>query len=145
MTPKEAADVLRPNFHLASMPPDARHHMLFVEQVTAELGIDASGFNLAQVASALDEAHIEGEPLEYPKMLYSRRHHAIKDIEASIYLPRHDCVSVHVANADEAGKLGSGFVEDMAQLPPRGDMPIAAEVQPPVPAETVQVETQPVI
>lgn len=128
MNAKDAAEKIRPTFHLHSMPPDARHHVKFIEDVATELGVEHTPFNLHQVAEAIDEAGIERDSLEYPKMLFSRRHHAVKDIEASVYLPRHDCVAVHVANEDQAKELGSGFVDDIAQLPPRGDTPITAEM-----------------
>lgn len=126
MTPKEAADKLRPHFHLHAMPPDARHHVAFVEQIADELGIDKTPFNLHQVAEALDREGIEGDSLQYPMMLYSRRHHAVAGIEPSVYLPRHDAVAVHVANEEQAKELGEGWIESLDHLPPRGETPLNA-------------------
>jgi hypothetical protein len=126
MTPKEAADKIRPTFHLAQMPAEDRHRVLFVENVAAELGIEATPFNLHQVAGALDEAGIHGDAPQYPLMMYSRQHHAVRDIAASTYYPRHDFVFATVENADEANKLGEGWVEDSSKLPPRGEIPIHA-------------------
>lgn len=124
MNAKEAANQLRPSFHLESMPPEDRHHVKFVEDVAAELGIEPTPFNLHQVADALDRADIRGDSLEYPKMLYSRSHHVEGTVTASFYDARHDWVWAHVANEDEAKRLGAGWVEDPAQLPPRGDIPL---------------------
>ena len=124
MTPKEAAEALRPTFHLHSMPPEARHHMEFVEKVATELEIEPTPFNLHQVAEALDEAEIKGDSIEYPKMLYSRQHHAVKDVAASVYLPRHDAVAVHVESQEQADALGHGWFSDLNDLPPRGDTPL---------------------
>ena len=139
MTPKEAADKIRPTFHLVAMPPQDRHHVLFVEAVAAELSIDPTHFNLHQVAGALDDAGIHGDAPQYPLMMYSRQHHAIKDIAASTYYPRHDFVFTMVENADQANKLGEGWVEDISKLPPRGDIPINAPMPEPK-VEDVKVE-----
>jgi hypothetical protein len=127
MNVKEAADKIRPDFHLESMPPEDRHHVKFIEDVAAELGVEHTPFNLHQVGQALDRADIHPESNEYPKMLYSRSHHAEEGIGASVYEPRHDFVWAHVANEDEAKKLGSGWVEDISELPPRGEIPLHAE------------------
>lgn len=126
MNAKEAADRLRPNFHLESMPPEDRHHVIFVEDVTAELGVEPTPFNLHQVAAALDAADIHPDDNEYPKMLYSRQHHAEDGCSASIYDPRHDWCWAHVENDEQAKALGSGWVESPADLPPRGETPIDA-------------------
>ena len=128
MNAKEAADKIRPNFHLVAMPPEDRHHVLFVEAVAAELGVEPTAFNLHQVAGALDDAGIHGDAAQYPLMMYSRQHHAIKDIAASTYYPRHDFVFTMVESAEQANKLGEGWVEDISKLPPRGDTPINAPV-----------------
>lgn len=138
MNAKEAAEKLRPTFNLESMPPEDRHHVKFVEDVASELGIEPTPFNLHQVADALDAADIHGDSLEYPKMLYSRSHHVEGTVAASFYDSRHDWVWAHVENEDEAKKLGAGWVEDPAQLPPRGEIPIHAPPAPvvePVAAE----------
>jgi hypothetical protein len=129
MTPKEAADKLRPEFHLELMPADERHHVKFVEAVATELGVEHTHFNLAQVANALDKHEIDADSNEYPKMLFSRTHHTEDGVAASIYDKRHDAVWVHVASEDEAKKLGSGFVDDLGKLPPRGDLPLHAPVK----------------
>lgn len=128
MNAKEAADKIRPDFHLVSMPPEDHHHVKFVEDVAAELGVEPTPFNLHQVGQALDHADIHGDSIEFPKMLYSRSHHAEGTIEASFYDARHDWVWAHVANQEEADKLGSGWVEDPADLPPRGEIPLHAAV-----------------
>jgi hypothetical protein len=127
MTPTEAADKIRPDFHLESMPPEDRHHVKFIEDVASELGVEHTPFNLHQVGQALDRADIHPDSNEYPKMLYSRTHHAEEGVGASVYEPRHDFVWAHVANEDEAKKLGSGWVEDISELPPRGEIPLHAE------------------
>lgn len=134
MNAKEAADKLRPTFHLESMPTEDRHHVKFVEDVAAELGVEPTPFNLHQVADALDEAEIHEDSNEFPKMLYSRTHHTEKAIPDSHYDRRHDFVWVHVANEDEAKVLGSGWVENPADLPPRGDIPLHGEQKSPAPA-----------
>jgi hypothetical protein len=126
MTPKEAADKIRPNFHLVSMPPEDRHHVLFVESVAAELGVEPTPFNLHQVAGALDDADIHGDDLHFPLMLYSRQHHAVEGVAASTYYPRHDLTFVTVENKEQLDALGEGWVENIADLPPRGDIPIEA-------------------
>ena len=126
MTPKEAADKLRPDFKLELMPAEHRHHVRFVEAVATELGVEHTHFNLAQVADALDHHEIKADSNEYPKMLFSRTHHAEEAVAASVYDKRHDAVWVHVASEDEATKLGAGFVDDLGKLPPRGDLPLHA-------------------
>jgi len=126
MTPKEAADKLRPDFHLALMPAEERHHVKFVEAVAAELGVEPTHFNLAQVANAIDHHGIEADSFEYPKMMFSRTHHSDPSIPPSFYDKRHDHVWVHVASAEEAEKLGAGWVEDHMRLPPRGEIPLYA-------------------
>lgn len=130
MTPKEAADKLRPDFKLELMPAEHRHHVKFVESVATELGVEHTHFNLAQVADALDKAEIEADSNEYPKMLFSRTHHAEDGVAASVYDKRHDLVWVHVANAEEAGKLGGEWVDDIGKLPPRGEIPLHAPSKP---------------
>lgn len=131
MNAQEAANVLRPNFHLEQMPAEDRHHVVFVEAVAAELGVEPTPFNLHQVAAALDAADIHPDDNEYPKMLYSRQHHAVENCEASTYDRRHDWCWAHVANEEQAKALGSGWIENPAELPPRGDTPLHA---PPVAA-----------
>jgi hypothetical protein len=131
MTPKDAADKLRPTFVLTHMPPEDRHHIVFVEAVAAELGVEATAFNLQQVASALDEADIRGDDLHFPLMLYSRQHHAIDGVAASTYYPRHDFTFVVVDNEDQLKSLGSGWVENPNDLPPRGEIPITAPIAKP--------------
>jgi len=130
MTPKAAADKLRPDFKLDLMPADERHHIKFVELVATELGVEHTHFNLAQVANALDHHEITADSNEYPKMLFSRTHHAEDGVAASVYDKRHDAVWVHVANEDEAKKLGGDFVDDLGKLPPRGDLPLHAAPKP---------------
>lgn len=130
MNSKEAADAIRETFHLESMPAEDRHHVKFIEDVAAELGIEPIPFNLHQVGQALHHAGIEPDSNEYPKMLYSRTHHAEKDIEASVYDKRHDAVWAHVRNEEEAAKLGAGWVESLAELPPRGELPLHAPGEP---------------
>ena len=131
-TPKEAADKLRPDFHLAQMPPEDRHHVKFVEDVAGELGVEPTPFNLQQVAHALDAADIHGDDHHFPMMFYSRQHHAVEGIAASTYYPRHDMTGVIVENEDQFKALGDGWVENPADLPPRGEpgsdafIPIAA-------------------
>lgn len=143
MNAKEAADKLRPDFNLQQMPPEHRHHVKFVEDVATELGIEHTAFNLHQVADALDEAGIHETGDEYPKMLFSRQHHVEKDIPASIYDPRHDYTWVHVANEDEASKLGSGWVENSSDLPERGDIPVHSEPKAAeVPTEASDIQTE---
>ena len=127
MTPKEAADKIRPDFHLEQMPAEDRHHIKFVEDVAVELGIEPTPFNLHQVGAALDHAGIHPDSNEFPKMLYSRTHHSDPAIAPSYYDKRHDMVHVHVASAEEADKLGAGWFENIADLPPRGEIPLHAE------------------
>lgn len=126
MTPKEAADKIRPDFHLAQMPAEDHHHVKFVEEVASELGVEPTAFNLHQVADALDHAEIHGDADEYPKMLFSRSHHAEEGVAASVYDKRHDLAWVHAANEDEASKLGPDWVDDISKLPPRGEIPLHA-------------------
>ena len=121
MNPKEAADKLRPDFHLAQMPPEDRHHVKFVEDVAGELGVEPTPFNLQQVAHALDSADIHGDDHHFPMMFYSRQHHAVEGIAASTYYPRHDMTGVIVENEDQFKALGDGWVENPADLPPRGE------------------------
>lgn len=130
MNAKEAADKLRPTFHLESMPTEDRHHVKFVEEVATELGVEHTAFNLHQVADALDTANIHQDSIEYPKMLFSRQHHAVKGIEPSVYDERHDYVWTHVANEDQVNELGSGWVDDPASLSPRGETPVDAPIAP---------------
>lgn len=153
MNARDAAEKLRPSFHLEQMPVEDRHEVKFVEDVATELGIAHTAFNLHQVADALDAANIHQDSNEFPKMLFSRQHHAAEGVEASVYDPRHDYVYTHVADEEQAGKLGSGWVENPAELPPRGDIPINAPdtVAPPVvrgstpPVQPVPLESAPVI
>jgi|SRR5581483_9711365 len=119
MTPKEAADKLRPDFHLELMPAEHRHHVKFVEAVATELGVEHNHFNLAQVAEAIDKAGIEADSNEYPKMLFSREHHQVDGIAPSVYHARLDAMWTHVASAEEAEKLGDGWVDDLSKLPAR--------------------------
>lgn len=133
MTPTEAAGRLRPTFILESMPPEDRHHVKFVEDAATELGIEHTAFNLHQVASALDEANIHQDANDYPKMLFSRQHHAVEGVPASVYDRRHDYVFVLVGDEEQEHALGSGWVHDAADLSPRGDTPIDAPVAPEAP------------
>lgn len=126
MNAKEAADRLRPHFHLETVPPEERHHIEFVERVADELGVEKTAFNLAQVAEALDAADIHGETQKFPMMLYSRTHHAVDGIAASVYMPRHDAVAVHVESDEQAKALGDGWHEHLDHLPPRGEIPLHA-------------------
>lgn len=126
MNAHDAADKLRPDFHLTQMPPEDRHHIKFVEDVAAELGVDPTPFNLQQVAMALDAADIHGDDLHFPLMLFSRQHHAVEGIAASEYHARGDMTFVIVENEDQLKALGDGWVDSPADLPPRGDTPITA-------------------
>lgn len=126
MNAHDAAEKIRPTFHLESMPPEDRRRSLFVEQVAAELGVEASAFNLHQVSQALAKADLHPDDNEYPKMLFSRQHHAVEGIAASVYDPRHDHVYVNVNSEQQAAKLGNGWIEDHHALPPRGDTPVDA-------------------
>lgn len=139
MNAHDAAEAIRPTFHLESMPPEDRHHVLFVEAVADELGIEKTAFNMHQVASALDAADIHQDSNEFPMMLYSRQHHADGDVAPSVYDQRGDYVWVHVANEDEAKSLGSGWVQSIDDLPPRGETPIDAPL-PAAPVPVVQSE-----
>lgn len=143
MNAKEAAARLRPTFHLESMPAEARHHVKFVEDVASELGIEHSAFNLHQVADALDVAGIEQDSNEYPKMLFSRQHHAVDGVSASVYDARHDYVIAIVNSDDEAKALGDGWVDDPAKLAERGDVPVAAPVPDPAPVIEPQADPLP--
>lgn len=148
MNAKEAADHIRPGFHLEAMPAEARHHVKFVEEVATELGIEHSAFNLHQVADALDAADIKQDSNEFPKMLYAMRHHSIKGIEASVYDPRNDFVWAKVNSDAEAASLGDGWVDDPAKLSPRGDTPIDApkpESVPEMPEPVVEVVHDPLL
>jgi hypothetical protein len=127
MNAKEAADKIRPDFHLEQMPAEDRHHVKFIEDVASELDVAHTPFNLHQVGQALHHAGIEPDSIEYPKMLYSRTHHIEEGIAASHYDARHDYVWVHVANEEQAAKLGSGWVDKPSELPPRGEIPVHAE------------------
>lgn len=145
MTPKEAADKIRPDFHLAQMPAEARHHVKFIEDVATELHVAHTPFNLHQVGEALDHAGIEPDSNEYPKMLYARTHHAEHGIAASVYDRRHDWVHASVNSADEAAKLGPEWKENPADLPERGELPIHAELKPisePEPPAEAVIETE---
>ena len=126
MTPKDAADKIRDHFHLEAMPPEDRHHVKFIEDVAAELGVEATPFNLHQVGRALDRDGIEPDSNEFPKMMFSRTHHAEPGVAASVYDKRHDAVWAHVASAEEAVKLGAGWFEKLADLPARGEIPLHA-------------------
>ena len=126
MNAQEAAERLRPSFKLEAMPAEDRHHVKFVEDVATALGIEHSHFNLHQVADAVDRAGIEQDSNEYPKMLYSRQHHAVKAVGASMYDPRHDHVWTVVADEEQAAALPEGWVDDIAKLPPRGEIPLHA-------------------
>lgn len=140
MTPKEAADKIRPDFHLEQMPVEDRHHIKFVEDVAEELGVEPTPFNLHQVGESLDRADIHPDDNTYPKMLFSRQHHTEKGIPASVYDARHDLTWVHVANEEEASKLGSGWVENVLDLPPREDILLHPEPKATVEPEIVTGE-----
>lgn len=128
MNAKEAADKIRPTFHLVSMPPEDRHHVRFIQDVAAELGVEATPFNLHQVAGALHDANIHADDLHFPLMLYSRQHHAVEGVVASTYYPRHDFTFVIVENEQQMDALGSGWVQSIDDLPPRGDTPLNAPI-----------------
>jgi hypothetical protein len=143
MNAKEAADRIRPEFHLVSMPPEDRHHVKFVEDVATELGVDHTSFNLHQVADALDNAGIHEDGAEYPKMLFSREHHTEEGISASVYDPRHDLTWALVDNEEQADKLGSGWVDNISDLPTRSDTAQRVEPAPiPEPVQGQPSETE---
>jgi hypothetical protein len=119
MNAKEAAEKLRPSFHLDASPPEDRRRSLFVEQVATELGVEHTPFNLHQVSAALEAADVHEDAGDYPKMLYSREHHAVEGVAASVFDPRHDHMWVHVENEDQEHALGAGWIADHTQLPPR--------------------------
>jgi len=129
MTPKEAAEKLRENFVLASMPPEARHHVKFVEDVAAELGIEPTAFNLYQVAEALDRENLHEDDNAYPKILYS-----LNPAEgvAATRDDRNKWYWIQVADDDEAEKLGPSWVSDPALLSGPVERP-ALPTQPPAP------------
>lgn len=116
MQAKEAADTLRPTFHLEQMPAEDRHHVKFIEDVAAELGVEPTPFNLHQVGQALDSADIHHDSNEFPKMLYSREAHGELP---STYDKRNDFHWIHVNNEEEAKGAGEGWVENLSDLPER--------------------------
>ena len=126
MTPKEAADKLRPNFtpdltpH--DTPPEDRHHVKFLEDVAIELGVEPTPFVLHQLREAMEEGDIRPDSNEYPKMMFSRSHP--ENGHPGTYDARHDHVHAIVANEEEAAALGSGWVDSIHDLPPRGDIPV---------------------
>ncbi len=138
MTPKEAADKLRPIFKLEQMPAEDRHAVKFVEAVATELGVERTPFNLHQVAGALEQHEISHDPHEYPKMLFSRTHHQEAISTPSIYDKRHDHCWVNVMNAEEEAKLGSDWVDHIGKLPARGDLPVHALEKAPAEKEEVK-------
>lgn len=140
MTPKEAAGVLRPTFHLYALPVGDRHYVKFVEAVAAELGIEHTVFNLYQVAAALTVANIKRDGDEYPKMLYSRQ---FPKGHAAVYDPRHDHVSAIVRNDEELDALGAGWVTDFSTLPLRDGIPLYAPPQEKPTEPTAPAEPQP--
>lgn len=77
----------------------------------------------------LAEAKAKVSHVEYPKMLYSRTHHADRTVAPSYYDPRHDWAWVHVADEDQAKQLGEGWVENPVDLPLRGDIPLYPPVK----------------
>lgn len=133
MNAKDAADRLRPSFHLEieQLAPEVQHDIKFYTDVAAELGVEPTPFNLHQIKEALEAANIHRDSNEYPKMLFSRSFPESGAVGA-YYAARHDHVWVHVENDEQASALGSGWVEDAVKLPPRGDIPLYPAAKEPV-------------
>lgn len=118
---QEAANRIRDTFVPRAMPPEYHHQLPFLVAVAGHLGADPNPRNLAAIAEALDEADIRFKEHEFPKMLYGRTlPDPARGLETHIDL-RNDHVGTVVRSAEEAEALGSSWVENPADLPPRKD------------------------
>lgn len=116
---EEAAIIIRADFVPVSVDPEIVRQEEFLTSVAGYLNADPNPDNLKQISDLLGKADVELPDHEYPKMLYSR---TIPDEEYGFETHtsvRHDHVGVIIHNEDDAKKLGSGWVENPAELPAR--------------------------
>lgn len=119
MTPKAAADLIRPHFKLPHISPDMRREYAFTEAVADELGVERTVLNMLALSDALHEAGVTHDRHDYPKHLYRK---ALPDgvtlahFKNAHYDPRHDHICVMVADDNEEHALDDGWVDDPAKL-----------------------------
>jgi hypothetical protein len=145
ITAEEAARRIATKFDPVVIATDNVRHEGFLKSVAIALRADPNPANLEQIAKLLTEAKVYLPDHEYPKMLFSRSHP--ENGHPGTYDPRHDHVSAIVANEDEASALGSGWVDSIHDLPPRGDIPVhlpnaKARATPPAHAPEIPPHTE---
>lgn len=119
ITAEEAARRISGEFEPVAMDPEKAHHGRFLSAVAGYLGAEPNPANLDQIADLLGKIEVQLPDHEYPKMLYSRTlPPAEHGFESHLSL-RHDHVGVIVNNDEDAQKLGSGWIENPADLPKR--------------------------
>jgi hypothetical protein len=119
ITAEEAANRIRGDFEPVALDPEKAHHGRFLSAVAGYLGAEPNPANLDQIAELLGKVEVQLPDHEYPKMLYSRTLPAAElGYESHVNL-RHDHVGVIVNSEDDAKKLGSGWIENPADLPKR--------------------------
>jgi hypothetical protein len=119
ITAEEAANRIRDEFKPVEVEADQVRYTKFLTKVAHHLNADPNPANLKQIQDLLGKAEVELPDYDYPKMLYSRTlPDAGHGFETHID-NRLDHVGVIVNNKEDAGKLGSGWIEKPAELPAR--------------------------
>jgi hypothetical protein len=119
ITSEEAADRIRGEFKPVEADVKDARYAKFLTKVAHHLNADPNPANLKQIQDLLGKAEVELPDYDYPKMLYSR---TLPDSSYGFQThidTRGDHVGVIVNNKEDAGKLGSGFIEKPSELPAR--------------------------
>lgn len=119
ITAEEAARRISGEFEPVALDPEKAHHGRFLSAVAGYLGAEPNPANLDQIAELLGKVEVQLPDHEYPKMMYSRTLPAPELGYESHLSLRHDHVGVIVNSEEDAKKLGSGWIENPADLPKR--------------------------
>ena len=145
ITAEEAANRIRDEFKPVEVEADQVRYTKFLTKVAHHLNADPNPANLKQIQDLLGKAEVELPDYDYPKMLYSRTlPDAGHGFETHIDT-RLDHVGVIVNNKEDAGKLGSGFIEKPSELPARKEGEVGNFEQAKKPPATDPSPVKPVV